>query len=95
MKQIDELLEHLTLERIEHNIFRGKSKFVGSPRVFGGQVMAQALYAAMQTVPEDRHVHSLHGYFLLAGDLNVPIIFDVDRIRDGGSFTILDGFSFH
>lgn len=87
MKQIDELLEHLTLERIEHNIFRGKSKFVGSPRVFGGQVMAQALYAAMQTVPEDRHVHSLHGYFLLAGDLNVPIIFDVDRIRDGGSFT--------
>jgi acyl-CoA thioesterase-2 len=60
---------------------------VGSARVFGGQVLAQALAAAMRTVPTDRHVHSLHGYFVLPGDLNIPILFEVDRIRDGGSFT--------
>ncbi|MFT6721638.1 MAG: acyl-CoA thioesterase-2 [Bdellovibrionota bacterium] len=69
------------------NLFRGESRTVGSPRVFGGQVMAQALSAAMRTVPEDRFVHSFHGYFVLPGDLEIPIIFEVDRIRDGGSFT--------
>jgi acyl-CoA thioesterase-2 len=68
------------------NLFRGESRTVGSPRVFGGQVMAQALSAAMRTVPEDRFVHSFHGYFVLPGDLEIPIIFQVDRVRDGGSF---------
>ena len=87
MKQVSELLSLLDLERIEVNLFRGESRSVGSPRVFGGQVMAQALSAAMRTVPEDRFVHSFHGYFVLPGDLEIPIIFEVDRIRDGGSFT--------
>ncbi len=87
MKQISDLIELLDLERIEVNLFRGQSRSVGSGRVFGGQVMAQALSAAMVTVPEDRFVHSLHGYFLLAGDVDHPIIFEVERIRDGGSFT--------
>ncbi len=88
MKQVSELLSLLDLERIEMNLFRGESRTVGSPRVFGGQVMAQALSAAMRTVPEDRFVHSFHGYFVLPGDLEIPIIFDVDRIRVGGSLTL-------
>ncbi|MEM9258087.1 MAG: acyl-CoA thioesterase II [Bacteroidota bacterium] len=87
VKQVSELISLLDLERLEVNLFRGKSKTVGSARVFGGQVMAQALSAAMKTVPEDRYVHSLHGYFVLPGDLDIPIVFEVDRIRDGGSFT--------
>jgi len=87
MKQVAELLDLLTLEQLEQNLFRGDSRSVGSARVFGGQVLAQALSAAMRTVPTDRFVHSLHGYFVLPGDLDIPIIFEVDRIRDGGSFT--------
>ena len=87
MKHVSELLTLLDLERLEVNLFRGQSRTVGSPRVFGGQVMAQALSAAMRTVPEDRFVHSFHGYFVLPGDLEIPIVFQVDRIRDGGSFT--------
>ncbi|MCP9235869.1 acyl-CoA thioesterase II [Lewinella sp. JB7] len=87
MKDISELLSLLDLERLEVNLFRGESRSVGNARVFGGQVLAQALAAAMRTVPENRFVHSLHGYFVLPGDLNVPIVFEVDRIRDGGSFT--------
>ncbi|MEM6878940.1 MAG: acyl-CoA thioesterase II [Bacteroidota bacterium] len=87
MKHISELIDHLDLERLEQNLFRGESKSVGSSRVFGGQVLAQALSAAFRTVPEDRQVHSLHGYFVLPGDLNFPIVFQVDLIRDGGSFT--------
>ncbi|MBB4078648.1 acyl-CoA thioesterase-2 [Lewinella aquimaris] len=87
MKDISELLSLLDLERLEVNLFRGESRSVGNARVFGGQVLAQALAAAMRTVPEDRFVHSLHGYFVLPGDLDVPIVFEVDRIRDGGSFT--------
>lgn len=87
MTNVSELLALLDLERLEVNLFRGDSKTVGSPRVFGGQVMAQALSAAMKTVPDDRFVHSFHGYFVLPGDLETPIIFEVDRIRDGGSFT--------
>jgi acyl-CoA thioesterase-2 len=87
MKKVEELLELLQLEQIEVNLFRGASKSIGSPRVFGGQVLAQALSAAIQTVPDDRFVHSLHAYFILPGDVNHPIIFEVDRIRDGGSFT--------
>ena len=87
MKKVTELLELLQLERIEVNLFRGVSKSIGSSRVFGGQVLAQALSAAIQTVPEDRYVHSLHAYFILPGDVSIPIVFEVDRIRDGGSFT--------
>lgn len=87
MLHVSELLEHLELEKLEVNLFRGDSRSVGSPRVFGGQVLAQALAAAMGTVPEDRLVHSLHGYFVLPGDIEKPIVFEVDRIRDGGSFT--------
>lgn len=87
MKTISELIDHLHLEQIEVNLFRGQSRSVGSSRVFGGQVLAQALSAALNTVPEERFVHSLHGYFILAGDINAPIVFEVDRIRDGGSFT--------
>ena len=87
MKTIDELLGLLNLEAIEENIFRGQSRSVGSQRVFGGQVLAQALQSAIHTVPEDRFVHSLHAYFILPGDIELPIVFEVDRIRDGGSFT--------
>jgi len=87
MKEVNELLELLKLEPIEWNLFRGLSHSVGSQSVFGGQVLAQALSAAMQTIPEGRFVHSLHAYFILPGDLEIPIVFDVDRIRDGGSFT--------
>jgi acyl-CoA thioesterase II len=83
---VDELLSILDLERLEVNLFRGQSPQVGWQRVFGGQVIGQALVAATRTV-EGRHPHSLHAYFLLAGDPKVPIIYEVDRIRDGKSFT--------
>jgi acyl-CoA thioesterase-2 len=84
---LDELVTLLALERIEQNLFRGQSQDLGWGTVFGGQVLGQALSAAVQTVPQERHVHSLHGYFLLPGDVTKPIVYDVDRIRDGGSFT--------
>jgi acyl-CoA thioesterase II len=82
-----ELIERLELERIEENIFRGQSQDLGWGRVFGGQVLGQALSAAEQTVPADRMVHSFHGYFLRPGDAAKPIVFTVDPIRDGSSFT--------
>ena len=82
-----ELLDILDLEMLEHNLFRGRSPQVGWQRVFGGQVISQALVAAQRTVAADRHVHSLHCYFMLAGDPSVPIVYQVDRLRDGGSFT--------
>ena len=87
METIQEVTKLLALEKIEENIFRGQNYKTPWNRVFGGQVLAQALHAAYETVPADRFVHSLHGYFILAGDIDVPIVFDVDRIRDGGSFT--------
>ena len=87
MQTVSELIELLDLEQIEENIFRGQSHFTPWKRVFGGQVLAQALHAAYQTVPEDRFVHSLHGYFILPGNIDKPIVYDVDRLRDGGSFT--------
>jgi acyl-CoA thioesterase-2 len=83
---LDELLSILDLETLEHNLFRGLSPQVGWQRVFGGQVIGQALVAANRTV-EGRLCHSLHAYFLRAGDPAVPIIYEVDRIRDGGSFS--------
>jgi acyl-CoA thioesterase-2 len=81
------LLDLLDLEQIEQDIFRGQSRFAVVPRVFGGQVAAQALVAAGRTVPGDRPAHSLHAYFLRAGDAGAPIVYTVDRIRDGRSFT--------
>ena len=82
-----ELLDLLRLERIEHDIFRGQSQDLGWGNVFGGQVLGQALSAAEQTVPEDRVAHSMHGYFLRTGNAKKPIVYEVDRIRDGKSFT--------
>ncbi len=88
MAAVDELLSTLDLEQLEHNLFRGRSPQNGWQRVFGGQVVGQALVAADRTVEaQDRVAHSLHAYFLLPGDPKVPIIYEVDRIRDGGSFT--------
>lgn len=84
---LDELVQLLALERIEENLFRGQSQDLGWGQVFGGQVLGQALSAAAQTVPVDRHVHSLHAYFLRTGDAQRPIVYSVDRIRDGTSFT--------
>lgn len=84
---VAKLLQLLDLERIEENLFRGASPNVGWQRVFGGQVIGQALIAAQRTVAVERAVHSLHCYFLHPGDLKVPIVYEVDRIRDGGSFT--------
>jgi acyl-CoA thioesterase-2 len=81
-----ELLATLDLERLEVNLFRGRSPQVGWQRVFGGQVIAQALIAAQRTVDAPLAVHSLHAYFILAGDPAVPIIYAVERIRDGRSF---------
>ena len=86
MSEIKPLLERLDLERIDRDLFRGLSPEDGRPRVFGGQVAAQALVAAVRTV-EDRRVHSLHAYFLRPGDPKTPILYEVERIRDGKSFT--------
>jgi len=83
---LQDLITLLKLERIEDNIYRGDSRDIGSPQVFGGQVLGQALSAAQHTV-DDRVAHSLHAYFLRRGDMNAPIIYDVDRARDGGSFS--------
>ena len=85
-KRLAELLNLLDLERLEDNLFRGQSRDIGAPQVFGGQVLGQALVAASRTV-DGRLVHSLHAYFLRRGDVNAPIVFEVDRSRDGGSFT--------
>jgi acyl-CoA thioesterase-2 len=84
---LEELVKLLALERIEENLFRGQSQDLGWGTVFGGQVLGQALSAATQTVPPERHVHSFHSYFLRPGDVHKPIVYDVDRIRDGSSFT--------
>ena len=81
-----DLLKLLELERIEDRIFRGESRDLGGARVFGGQVLGQALTAASYTV-RDRQVHSLHAYFLVAGDVNAPIVYEVDVARDGKSFS--------
>ncbi|MEV6652426.1 acyl-CoA thioesterase II [Streptomyces sp. NPDC051219] len=86
-ESLESLLDLLDLEQIEQDIFRGTSRPSLVPRVFGGQVAAQALVAAGRTVPEDRTAHSLHAYFLRPGDPGAPIVYTVDRIRDGRSFT--------
>jgi acyl-CoA thioesterase II len=84
---LDQLLDLLNLEQIEVNIFRGRSPDERVQRVFGGQVAGQALVAAGRTVPDSRPVHSLHAYFIRPGDPAVPIVYTVDRTRDGRSFT--------
>ena len=87
MKNTQELLNILTLKDIGGNNFNGISKDIGSPNVFGGQVLAQSLNAAYRTVSEQRTLHSLHSYFLEAGNLEKPITYNVQVIRDGGSFS--------
>ncbi len=84
---VETLLETLDLEPLEINLFRGRSPKVGWQRVFGGQVIGQSLVAAQRTVDPERRVHSLHAYFMRPGDPENPIVYEVDRIRDGGSFT--------
>jgi len=86
-KALDELLGLLDLEQIEVNIFRGRSPDEQVQRVFGGQVAGQAMVAAGRTIPADRPVHSLHAYFIRPGDPAVPIVYTVDRVRDGRSFS--------
>ncbi len=87
MSIVAELLSLLELEPLEVNIYRGRNRDLGTGRVFGGQVFAQALVAARRTVDTPREAHSVHGYFLREGDLKAPIVYFVDRPRDGGSFT--------
>lgn len=86
-QRLAELLRLLELERLEVNIFRGESRDIGSPQVYGGQVLGQALQAAYATVDGGRVVHSLHAYFLRRGDFNAPVVYFVDRSRDGHSFS--------
>ncbi|MFT4249535.1 MAG: acyl-CoA thioesterase II [Pseudomonas sp.] len=85
---VSELISLLSLERLEDNLFRGQSRDIGTKYVFGGQVLGQALAAAQTTVENGRRAHSLHAYFLRAGDIEHPIVYDVDRTRDGGSFSV-------
>ena len=85
-QRLADLLRQFELERLEVNLFRGESRDIGSPQVFGGQVLGQALMAAYSTI-EGRVVHSLHAYFLRRGDFNLPIVYQVDRSRDGQSFS--------
>ncbi len=81
------LVDLLALERLDRDLFRGRSQDLGWGAIFGGQVLGQALSAAAQTVDADRPVHSLHGYFMRAGDVKRPILYQIDRLRDGASFT--------
>ena len=83
----EHLLDLLELEPLEHNIYRGYNRDIGTGRIYGGQVLAQSLVAAANTVDDDRPAHSVHGYFILPGDLEIPVVYFVDRLRDGGSFT--------
>ncbi len=85
--RVAELVDLLSLERLEDNLFRGQSRDIGTRFVFGGQVLGQALSAAQRTVDPSRQAHSLHGFFLRAGDINAPIVYQVERVRDGHSFS--------
>jgi acyl-CoA thioesterase-2 len=87
MKNTKELISLLNLEDLGNHNFSGNSVTIGSPNVFGGQVIAQAVNAAYKTIPENRFLHSLHSYFLEAGDLTIPINYDVQEVRNGGSFS--------
>src|SRR6187551_24357 len=85
--RLADLQQQFELERLELNLFRGQSRDTGSAQVFGGQVLGQALKAAYATMEDGRKVHSLHAYFLRRGDFTKPIVYSVDRSRDGGSFS--------
>ena len=85
---VSELIELLSLERLEQDLFRGQSRDIGTRYVFGGQVLGQALSAAQVTMSVPRPAHSLHAFFLRAGDVDHPIVYEVDRTRDGGSFSV-------
>lgn len=87
MQSLQKVMALLDLEEIEQNHYRATSPSEGWQRVYGGQVIGQALVAAAKTVEPPRHAHSLHGYFLRAGDTSIPILYKVDRLRDGRSFT--------
>lgn len=84
---LSDLVSLLSLEPIEENLFRGASQDLGLRQLFGGQVLGQSLSSASQTVAATRHVHSLHGYFLRPGDASIPVVYTVDAVRDGGSFS--------
>lgn len=84
---LDTLVSLLSLEPIEENLFRGRSQDLGFRQLFGGQALGQSLSAASQTVSAERPVHSLHGYFIRPGDAQLPVVYQVDRVRDGGSFS--------
>jgi acyl-CoA thioesterase-2 len=81
------LLDFIRCERLDDNLFRGQSKDLKTGQVYGGQVLGQAIRAAYNTIEEERRIHSAHAYFLLKGDVNAPIIYEVDRSLDGGSFS--------
>lgn len=85
---VSELIELLSLEQLEDDLFRGQSRDIGTKYVFGGQVLGQALSAAQATLTQPRAAHSLHAYFLRAGNIEAPIVYHVDRTRDGGSFSV-------
>ena len=93
---VHELVDLLALERLEDNLFRGASRDIGTKYVFGGQVLGQALSAAQRTVDDARRAHSLHAYFLRAGDIDAPIVYTVDRARDGARVEVdgCDHFTF-
>lgn len=86
-KVLEDLVALLSLEQIEENLFRGVSQDLGFRQLFGGQVIGQCVSAASKTVEDARHVHSLHGYFLRPGDATLPVVYQVERVRDGGSFS--------
>ncbi|MXV37839.1 acyl-CoA thioesterase II [Flavobacteriaceae bacterium Ap0902] len=88
MIHINELIDLLQVEKIDTNLYKGYNQSIGSPHIFGGQVLAQGLYAMSQSVPEDRYCNSIQSYFILPGQLDKPIIFEVENIRDGGSFSV-------
>lgn len=84
---VDQLLEILNLTKVSQNVYQGKNLFIGTRNIFGGQVLAQSIIAAYHSIPSGRFIHSLHSYFILPGDPNLPLLFKVDEIRDGGSFS--------
>ncbi|MEZ4780766.1 MAG: thioesterase family protein [Flavobacteriaceae bacterium] len=88
MTTVDDLINVLNLKKVGNNEYDGISKTVGSPNVFGGQVLAQAINAACRTITNGRILHSMHSYFLEAGNLDLPITYNVSIVRDGGSFSV-------
>lgn len=90
MSALTHLIDLLTLEKLDDNLFRGESEDLGFPQVFGGQVISQALAAAMQVVEIERVLHSCHAYFLRAGDAAYPIIYEVEKLREGNSFSVIN-----